>query len=175
MNRYVRLAVLLACVVVPATSVPAQSAVDTVDDALAVAAVSVPTSPIAFVGIAPCRLADTRGNGFTGFFGPPSMAAQAPRVFPVAGNCGIPVTAKAVSANMAVTNTSGPGFISVWPGGDPQPVPLVASLNYSAGQTIATAVLAPLGNGGITVYALVGLDLIIDVNGSRMVRHRAST
>ncbi len=89
MNRCVRLAVLVACGVVPATSVSAQSAVDTVDDALAVASVSVPTPPIAFVGIAPCRLADTRGNGFTGAFGPPSMVAQAPRIFPVAGNCGI--------------------------------------------------------------------------------------
>ena len=165
MNRYVRLAIVLVCVVVSAALVSAQSAVDTVDDALAVASVSVPTPPIAFVGIAPCRLADTRGNGFTGPFCPPSMAAQAPRVFPVAGNCGIPVTAKAVSANLAVTNTRGIGFISVWPGGDPQPNPLVASLNYSAGQTIANAVLAPLGNGGITVYARVGLDLIIDVNG----------
>jgi len=59
----------------------------------------------------------------------------------------------------------------------------VASLNFSAGQTIANAVLAPLGSfvpfvgntadqldapslaRGITVYARVGLDLIIDVNG----------
>jgi hypothetical protein len=125
----------------------------------------VPTPPIAFVGITPCRLADTRGNGFSGAFGPPTLAAQSPRVFPVAGNCGIPPSAQAVSANLAVTNTSGVGFISVWPGGAPQPAPLAASLNYSAGQTIANAVLAPLGGGGITVYSRVGVDLIIDVNG----------
>jgi hypothetical protein len=84
----------------------------------------------------------------------------------MASNCGIPSTAQAVSANMAVTNTSGVGFISVWPEGAPQPVPLVASLNFAAGQTIANAVIAPLGTGGgINVYARVGLDLIIDVNG----------
>ena len=93
------------------------------------------------------------------------MFPQSPRVFPIAGFCGIPATAQAVSANIAVTNTSGPGFISVWPGGAPQPNPLVASMNYSTGQTIANAVLAPLGGGGITVYARVALDLIIDVNG----------
>ena len=116
MNRYVRRAVLLVCVV-PAASAPAQSAVDAVDDALVALAVSVPTPPIAFVGIPPCRLADTRGNGFTGAFGPPSMIAVTPRVFPVASHCGIPATAQAVSANLAVTNTSGVGFISVWPGG----------------------------------------------------------
>jgi hypothetical protein len=126
----------------------------------------VPTSPIAFVGIAPCRLVDTRGNGFTGPFGPPSMATQGARVFPVAGHCGIPATAQAVSANMAVTNTTATGFLSVWPEGAPQPAPLVASMNYSTGQTIANAVLASLGtNGGITVQARFGLDLIIDVNG----------
>jgi hypothetical protein len=83
----------------------------------------------------------------------------------VAGNCGIPATAQAVSANFAVTNTTGNGFISVWPGGQPQPVPLVASMNFSAGQTIANAVLVPLGGGGINVFARVTTDLIIDVNG----------
>jgi hypothetical protein len=94
------------------------------------------------------------------------MATQSPRVFPVAGNCGIPASAQAVSANMAVTNTSALGFISVWPEGAPTPSPLVASMNYSAGQTIANAVIAPLGtNGGLTVQARFGLDLIIDVNG----------
>jgi hypothetical protein len=135
-------------------------------DAAADVLAAVPTPPIAFVAIPPCRLADTRGNGFSGAFGPPSMATQSPRVFPVAGNCGIPASAQAVSANMAVTNTSALGFISVWPEGAPTPSPLVASMNYSAGQTIANAVIAPLGtNGGITVYARFGLDLVIDVNG----------
>jgi hypothetical protein len=141
----------------------AQSASDPVDGALA----ALPTQPIALVAIAPCRLADTRGGpNFTGPFGPPSLVAVTPRVFPVAGNCGIPLSAQVVSANVTVTNTSGNGFISLWPEGAPQPSPLVSSLNYLAGQTIANAVTAPLGtNGGITVYAKVGLDLIIDVNG----------
>jgi hypothetical protein len=39
-------------------------------------------------------------------------------------------------------------------------------MNYAAGQTIANAVLVALGTtGGITVQSLVGLNLIIDVNG----------
>jgi len=39
-------------------------------------------------------------------------------------------------------------------------------MNFSAGQTIANAVIAPLGaTGGLNVYARAGLDLIIDVNG----------
>jgi collagen triple helix repeat protein len=153
---------LLLWLVSPGMGVRAQS----ISDPLAGIQAAVPTPPIAFVAITPCRLADTRGNGFSGAFGPPAMGIQSPRVFPVASNCGIPKTAQAVSANMAVTNTSATGFLSVWPEGAPQPSPIVASINYAAGQTIANAVIAPLGtNGGLTVYARFGLDLIIDVNG----------
>ncbi len=151
----------LLCMLVPGIGSAAQTG-----DPDGVVMDAVPTPPIAFIAITPCRLADTRGNGFTGPFGPPSLIATTPRVFPVAGNCGVPLTAQAVSANVTVTNTAGLGFISVWPDGSPQPVPLVATLNYSAGQTIANAMIAPLGTtGGITIYPKVGLDLIIDVNG----------
>jgi len=67
---------------------------------------------------------------------------------------------------MTATNTTGKGYLSIWPEGGAMPVPLVSSLNYNQGQTVANAVIAPLGtNGGITVYALVGIDLVIDVNG----------
>src|SRR5512132_1541364 len=132
-KRQVLGGLVLLCVVSAVPSAHAQSVADPAAGIFA----TVPTPPIAFVAITPCRLADTRGNGFTGPFGPPSMATQSPRVFPVAQNCGIPSTAQAVSANMAVTNTSAAGFLSVWPEGAPQPVPLVASMNYSAGQTIA--------------------------------------
>ncbi|PYQ17870.1 MAG: hypothetical protein DMF79_16435, partial [Acidobacteria bacterium] len=55
---------------------------------------AVSASNLEFVAISPCRLADTRGNGFIGPFGPPSLLPLAARVFPVAGNCGIPVTAQ---------------------------------------------------------------------------------
>src|SRR6476620_4774024 len=36
------------------------------------AAEAVPTAPLHFVGLTPCRLLDTRGNGFTGQYGPPA-------------------------------------------------------------------------------------------------------
>src|SRR5436309_1980117 len=153
---------VLLCFVLPGTRAHA------VSDAVAEINAAVPTPPIAFVAITPCRLADTRtGSGFTGAFGPPSMVGLATaRVFPVASNCGIPVTAQAVSANFAVTNTSGGGFLAVWPDGSSIPNPLVASMNYSGGQTLANAVIAPLGaTGGLNVFVQVNLDLIIDVNG----------
>jgi hypothetical protein len=65
----------------------------------------VPTQPLALVGIAPCRLADTRvSQGYPDPFRPPALVAFTPRVFPVAGYCGIPNTAQAV-----VITVNGPG------------------------------------------------------------------
>jgi hypothetical protein len=67
--------------------------------------------------------------------------------------------------NITVTNTKGPGFITVWPQGGT--FPTVSTLNYVAGQTIANAAIVPSGTGGgISVVAGVhGTDLIIDING----------
>jgi endosialidase-like protein len=117
-----------------------------------------------FVGLTPCRLVDTRGNGFGGAFGPPSLAAGVPRDFPLQGQCGIPATAAAVSLNVTATSTLGPGFFLLHPQGGV--LPLVSTLNYVAGETVANAALVPLGPGGLTVIAGVsGADLILDVNG----------
>jgi hypothetical protein len=35
-----------------------------------------------FMRVNPCRLVDTRGNGFTGLYGPPFLTAGTPRSFP---------------------------------------------------------------------------------------------
>ena len=35
--------------------------------------------PLPFIPITPCRVADTRGNGFSGAYGPPNMAGGASR------------------------------------------------------------------------------------------------
>ncbi len=118
-----------------------------------------------FVGLTPCRLVDTRGNGFTGAFGPPALAAAGPRNFPLFGQCGIPSTAVAVSLNVTATETLGPGFLLLFPQGGAQP--LVSTLNYVAGETVANAAIVPLGTGGgLTVVAGVsGTDLVLDVDG----------
>ena len=123
------------------------------------------TSPLPFVGLAPCRIVDTRGNGFTGAYGPPALTQGSPRNFTLSGRCGIPADAQAVSLNVTVTNTQGPGFILIFPQGAAQPD--VSTLNYVAGQTIANAAVVPLGaGGGIAVIAGVsGTNLILDTNG----------
>src|SRR5499427_6036103 len=122
-------------------------------------------TPLPLIAVPPCRVVDTRGNGFTGQYGPPSLAAGSPRSFTLTGRCGIAATAQAVSLNITVTNTQGPGFIKIFPQGGASPT--VSTLNYIAGQTVANAAVVPLGaGGGVTIAAGVsGADLIVDTNG----------
>jgi hypothetical protein len=126
---------------------------------------ALPTSPLPFIGITPCRIADTRQAGFPPGFGLPKLIAGVPRNFTLPGRCGISSVAAAVSLNVTVTNAEGSGFILIFPQGDPPPD--VSTLNYVAGQTVANAAVVPLSPaGGITVIAGVsGTDLILDTNG----------
>ena len=124
------------------------------------------SAPLPFIAISPCRLADTRGNGFTGQYGPPILLANATRNFTITGQCGIPATAAAVSFNFAALNVGAAGDLRVFPTGGG--IPLVSTLNYNANTpNIANAAVVPLGTGGaITVLAdATAIDLIIDVNG----------
>jgi hypothetical protein len=120
-------------------------------------------NPTPFQTLNPCRIADTRGPA--GLYGAPPLSAGVPRNFTLSGQCGIPGTASAVSLNVTVTNTAGPGFIFIYPAGGAAPT--ASTLNYVAGQTIANAAIVPLGAGGaVTVIAGVsGTDLILDTNG----------
>jgi hypothetical protein len=118
-----------------------------------------------FVGVTPCRIVDTRAPA--GTFGGPALAAGAPRDFPLlSGPCaGLPPSVQAYSLNITVTNTLGPGFIQLYPKG--ASAPLVSTMNYVAGQTLANAAIVPAGIGSaITAVAGVsGTDLIIDIDG----------
>ena len=126
------------------------------------------TPGIGFVGVAPCRLVDTRQAGFPAGYGTPALSAGVPRNFDLNSDplcTGIPAGVDAYSLNITVTNTQGPGFILIYPQGGAQPS--VSTVNYVAGQTIANAAVVPAGTGGgVTVIAGVsGTDLIIDING----------
>ena len=143
-------------------SAPSQSRSNLVSG---VAAEDAVTSPLPFIGVSPCRLADTRDSTKPPGYGPPNLTAGVPRNFVVAGQCGVDPSAQAVSLNLTVVNPEGVGYILVFPQGGP--FAPVSTLNYVAGETIANAAIVPVGaSGGITVDAGVsGADLIIDVNG----------
>jgi hypothetical protein len=69
----------------------------------------------------------------------------------------------AVSLNVTVDNTEGSGFVTVFPCGAR---PLVSSVNFIAGQTVANAVIAPVSTTGhVCFFASSATDLIVDVNG----------
>ena len=126
------------------------------------------TPGVGFVGVAPCRLVDTRQSGFPPGWGTPSLVQGQPRNFDLNSDplcTGIPAGVDAYSLNITVTNTQGPGFILIYPQGGSQPT--VSTVNYVAGQTIANAAIVPAGtNGGVTVIAGVSAtDLVIDING----------
>ncbi|MFI5338146.1 MAG: hypothetical protein ACHQ5A_15265, partial [Opitutales bacterium] len=126
-----------------------------------------PANSLVFVGMTPCRVVDTRsGSGFTGAFGPPSLAGQASRTFPIQSStaCSIPAIAQAYSFNVTVVPPGFLGFITVWPTG--QTRPFASTLNSLQGFIVANAAIVPAGTAGsVDVFANNPTDLILDING----------
>jgi len=125
------------------------------------------TAPMPFIGITPCRVADTRDPSFPPDYGPPSLSPGVPngRTFVLVGRCGIAASAVAVSLNVTAVNPQGVGFLVLFP--QDGAFPPVSTLNYAPGQTVPNAAIVPLGTGGAirVVAGVSGTDLIIDVNG----------
>jgi uncharacterized repeat protein (TIGR01451 family) len=121
--------------------------------------------PADFFTVSPCRVVDTRNP--PGPLGGPALPAQETRTFTVAGTCGIPSTAKAVSLNVAVTQASALGNLRIYPAGTH--VPLVSTVNYRAGQTRSNnAVVAMNASGELAAFngqASGTTHVILDVNG----------
>jgi hypothetical protein len=120
-----------------------------------------------FFTVVPCRVVDTR-SGSGAPVGGPALAARSARVFPLAGHCGIPSTARAVALNVTATQPGAAGNLRVFPAG--LTLPLVSTVNYGVGQTRGTnAVIALDADGAIAVYADQApgttAHVIIDVSG----------
>jgi hypothetical protein len=125
-----------------------------------------PTGGASFYTVAPCRVADTRGE--TGQFGGPSMFGGQTRDFPIpAGPCAIPSNAGAYSLN--VTAVPDPirnylGYLSAWATGQQQP--LVSTLNSWTGTIVANAAIVPAGtNGSVSVFVTDPANVVLDANG----------
>src|SRR5262245_42972324 len=125
------------------------------------------SNPLPLIAInPPCRGADTRGFGFGGAYGPPSLAGGAIRSFTIVGTCGIPASAAAVSFNFTVTNNPTFGDIRVYPAGG---AAVVSTLNWGPGTgNVANAAVVAIGTGGAITVQVDGpgpLDLVYDING----------
>ena len=111
----------------------------------------------------PSRLLDTRtGIGAPiGAVGPGSVTR-----LQVAGRAGMPATGVgAVVLNVAVTQPSAAGYLTVYPTGVDRP--LAANLNFTAGQTVPNLVIAKVGDdGGVNLYNYAGsTHIVADVAG----------
>src|SRR5215510_1635213 len=133
-----------------------------------------PPNSLVFVGMTPCRVADTRnGSGFTGAFGPPSLVGGAKRTFPIQSspNCSIPAIAQAYSFNITIVPPAFVDFVTVGPTPVSTP-PTFSTLNgyvcafSSSPCVISNAAIVPAGtNGSVDVYASQNTNLIVDING----------
>jgi hypothetical protein len=114
-----------------------------------------------FYTLVPCRAVDTRE-------GEP-LAPGADRTFVLAGHCGIPASARAVSLNVTVTGSIAAGSVSLFPGGTRASG--VSVVDYGAGQTRANNAVLGLAGGAIGAHCdqcdqeLGTVQLVIDVNG----------
>jgi hypothetical protein len=121
-------------------------------------------APLNFYTVTPCRALDTR------LLGAPLLAGAAPRIFPIAGVCGVPASARAVAFNVTAVNPTYGGYIAVFPGDYPQA--FVSTINFTAGLTLANFAVLPLSTDGLgdvaATTAMSGsgqVDLVLDING----------
>lgn len=120
------------------------------------------STPLQFIPVNPCRIADTRNTA--GPFGGPELAGRSTREFDIPQSaCNIPRTAIGYSLNITVAPDGPIGYLAMWPSGQPQPA--VSTLN-SDGRVKANAAITLAGNnGGVSVYTSDATNLILDING----------
>ncbi|HLX09821.1 MAG TPA: hypothetical protein VKY89_18340 [Thermoanaerobaculia bacterium] len=122
--------------------------------------------PYRFFTLPPCRLLDTRLAD--GPHGGPAVPPNSQRVVVVAGQCGIPATARAVAANVTVVAAPAAGFLAFFPG-DAQ-VPPTSTINFRSGRVLANNAVLGLASSGSGTLALSAstpnpVHLLIDVSG----------
>jgi len=116
-------------------------------------------APLKYRPITACRAVDTR----LADHGAPALTGGSTRTFQIRGNCGVPVSAKAVAVNITAVGPTGPGFLVVYPSAGP--FPSASYLNFDPAQGSA------LGNGGIVALSAQSNDLAVTagVGGTHVI------
>lgn len=122
-----------------------------------------------FYPLSPCRILDTRNPA--GPDGGPALGGSVARVFPIAGTCGIPSSARAVSINVTAVDPPVNGELVLYPG-NMAPPPSTLTVGLLTGLTRANhAVLGLATDGSGTLAALPRIaagqqvHLVVDVDG----------
>ena len=122
--------------------------------------------PTVITPVAPTRVLDTRDvyraelNAGTGG---QRMSAGSTLTLQLAGQRGIPTTAKALSVNLTATDALGGGFITVYPCGER---PAIASAYFEAVDPVANGAEVKLSSSGqLCIFASQAVNVIVDVTG----------
>jgi hypothetical protein len=130
--------------------------------------------PFVFYSVTPCRLVDTRDTPVAPDKGP-ALVHNAVRSFPIYGplarNCGIPGSARAVTVNATIIDPDAGGHITLFPYNTA--MPSTATINFNShepalanGQVVGLTVDTYYQ---LSVYAGVGaggeVDLTLDITG----------
>jgi hypothetical protein len=133
-------------------------------DAAQTVTASFSTPALSYYTVAPCREYDSRDAGLGG---PAALTANTDNAILVAGYCGIPATARAVSLNVTVVSPSASGHLRLYASGTPRST--ASSINYASAQTRANNAVASLGaDGALMVYVSQPsgtVHVFLDVNG----------
>jgi hypothetical protein len=109
-------------------------------------------TPAGFVTFGPARILDTRNGAM-----PPGGAL-------LKVDTGLS-QASAVSVNITLTETAGPGFVTAWDGSGERPETSVVN-SSTRGETIANYVVVPVAaDGSFTLFTSVGSHLLVDLMG----------
>lgn len=105
------------------------------------------------------RVLDTRdGTGASAHKSVPEV----PLEMQIAGTARVATDATAVGINVTVTEPDLPGYLTVYPCG--QPRPLASNVNFDAGETIPNYVIVRLGAGGkICIVSNVSTHVVADI------------
>lgn len=120
-----------------------------------------------FTAATPLRVCDTRGisaSNLTVCAGQSFSGGSVLRL-QLGGQDGIPLNASAVVMNITVTGSSTAGYLTAYPGTDPQP--LASDVNFTATQTVPNLTVTALGGDGtVSLYSPCGAcDVVVDVVG----------
>ncbi len=125
-----------------------------------------PTSTPSFTAVSPARVFDTRpGEGGLRTVSKQKISGATELRVKLTDLSGlVPASGVgAVSLNVTVTEAGGSGYVTVYPCGTK---PNASSLNYTAGQTIPNAVIAPVSaQGEVCFFSTQPTHILADVNG----------
>lgn len=121
--------------------------------------------PMGFNTLTPCRLIDTRNAN--GPLGGPAFSAGGSRTFTVTNACGVPLTARALAVNVAVTQPGSTGNLIIYPAGTTPPT--TSAINFNTQRTRANNAVALLNaTGAMTITCQIpsgNAHVIVDVSG----------